>query len=106
MKKFEPAPLGSLKAIEATLQTVVHLLAEMAANAQAAAPAAAEPDYSKLNYENLDEAAKALDISVDKLYTVIHREDFPGYKIGSRWIIPKAALAEWNAKMAKEKAKL
>ena len=59
----------------------------------------------ELNY-SLTEAAKAMGISRNELYRVVHREDFPGYKIGDRWIIPKAALAEWNEKMAKERAKL
>lgn len=105
MRKNEPAPLGSLAAIEANLQAIIHLLAATATT-QTAAPAASEPDYSELNYKNLKEAAKAIGISVDGLYRVIHREDFPGYKIGERWYIPKAELAEWNAKMAKEKAEL
>ena len=104
-KGSESVPLGSLAAIEASLQAIIHLLAA-AATTQAVAPAAAEPDYSELNYRNLKEAAKAIGMSVDKLYTIVHKEDFPGYKVGDRWYIPKAALAEWNVKMAKEKAEL
>lgn len=106
MKKSESAPLGSLAAIEASLQAIIHLLADMATRVLTAAPAAAEPDYSELNYQNLDEAAEALGVSVPTLREIVHREDFPGYKVGPRWVIPKKSLAEWNAKMAKEKAEL
>ncbi|MDE7245110.1 MAG: helix-turn-helix domain-containing protein [Oscillospiraceae bacterium] len=99
MKKTEP---GSLAGVEAILQKIAHLLIDISVPA----PAPPEMDYSELNYKNLEEAAKALGYSVDKLRTIVHREDFPGYKVGERWYIPKAELAEWNAKMAKEKARL
>ena len=63
-------------------------------------------DYNDLNYQNLEEAAAALGFSMTLMYTILHREDFPGYKIGTRWIIPKKDLAEWNSKMARERAEI
>ena len=105
MKKTASAPIGSLAAIEAALQSIIHLLATVAANAQAAA-ADPEPDYSELNYRTVKEAAKALGMSPDRVYQLVYRDDFPSYKVGDRWYIPKAELAEWNSKQAKEKAEL
>lgn len=102
MKKTNPAPVGSLALIEALLQSIVRQLADLTVPA----PAPPEVDYSELNYKNLETVAKAIGISPTNIYQVVRREDFPGYKIGGRWIVPKAELAEWNAKMAKEKAEL
>ena len=106
MKKPESAPRGGLAAIGESLRLIAQFLEEEEVNTQTAVPAAPEIDYSELNYKNLQEAAKAIGISVDGLYRVVHRDDFPGYKIGERWFIPKAELAEWNAKMAREKKEL
>ena len=63
-------------------------------------------DYGNLNYQSLEEAAQALGVSLPKMRTIVHRADFPGYKIGTRWVVPKKSLAEWNAKMAAERAEL
>ena len=59
-----------------------------------------------LNYRSLKEAAAAIGVALPQMYRVVQRADFPGYKIGDRWIIPKKELAEWNSKMAREKAEL
>ena len=104
-KKTTPASIGSLAAVEAALQSIIHLLAAVVDGLQTA-PEPAEPDYSELNYKNVREAAKALGTSVDSLYIMAKREDFPGYKLGTRWVIPKKELAEWNSKMARERAEI
>ena len=63
-------------------------------------------DFDCLNYKSLKEAAEALGVSEPSLRSLVHRDDFPGYKTGRRWVIPKKSLAEWNAKMAAERAEL
>ena len=63
-------------------------------------------DFDCLNYKSLKEAAEALGISEPSLRTLVHRDDFPGYKAGRRWVIPKKELAEWNGKLARERAEL
>lgn len=94
---------GGLEAAGASLRAIAQVL-EAEAAAPSMPPAAPEIDYSELNYKNLEDAAAALGICVPLMREIVHREDFPGYKIGTRWVIPKAELAEWNAKAAKEKA--
>ena len=50
---------------------------------------------------NVTEAAAALGVSRTVLYQLIHRKDFPAFKIGSRTVIPRAALEEWaNSQVA------
>ena len=44
---------------------------------------------------NVTEAAAALGVSRPVLYQLMHREDFPVFKIGKRTIIPKNALEKW-----------
>ena len=63
-------------------------------------------DYDHLNYENLEAAAEALGFSMTLMRQIVHREDFPGYKLGTRWVVPKKALAEWNERQAREKVEL
>ena len=48
----------------------------------------------KLAY-SITEAAAVLGVSRGTVYTLIHRDDFPKLKIGSRTLIPCARLAEW-----------
>ena len=47
---------------------------------------------------NVTEAAEALGVSRPTLYQLIHRSDFPSFKIGNRTVIPKKALEEWAIK--------
>lgn len=47
---------------------------------------------------NVTEAASALGVSRTVLYQLIHRPDFPSFKVGSRTIIPRKDLEEWASK--------
>lgn len=44
---------------------------------------------------SVKEAAQALGMSHQTIYTLIHSNDFPAVKIGGRTLIPVAALNEW-----------
>lgn len=48
------------------------------------------------------EAARALGISRPTMYNLIHREEFPTLKVGSRRLISKELLAEWVRTQAGE----
>ena len=54
---------------------------------------------NKLAY-SVGEAAKALGVSDDVMYELVHRADFPKIRIGRRFIIPAAQLEEWLRKEA------
>jgi len=43
------------------------------------------------------EAAVLLRVSADSLYRAIGRGEFPGAKIGSRYLVGKAAILAWLA---------
>lgn len=49
------------------------------------------------------EAAEALGISRPLVYQLIHREDFPAFKIGKRTVIPRLALERWANEQANVK---
>ena len=54
---------------------------------------------------SVTEAAKLLGISRPTLYTLIHREDFPAFKLGGRTLISAEGLREWvRVQAAKEVA--
>lgn len=61
---------------------------------------------SELTYKSLEEAAEDTNIPKSILYKLVNREDFPALKVGQRWVIPKALLAEWIEERARERAKL
>ncbi|MBR1456218.1 MAG: helix-turn-helix domain-containing protein [Oscillospiraceae bacterium] len=44
---------------------------------------------------NVSEAAELLGLSRTTVYELIHREDFPAFKIGARTVIPRKKLEEW-----------
>lgn len=44
---------------------------------------------------SVDEAAKLLGVSKPTMYGIIHREDFPCFKVGNRRLISRVKLAEW-----------
>ena len=48
----------------------------------------------KLVY-NVTEVAQVLNISRPTVYELLHREDFPAFRIGNRWLTSKAGLAKW-----------
>ena len=41
------------------------------------------------------EAAEALGVSRPTVYALLHREDFPAFKIGGRTLISAEGLREW-----------
>ena len=44
---------------------------------------------------NVSEVAELMGISRTKVYELIHRDDFPAFKIGSRTVIPRSGLEKW-----------
>ena len=44
---------------------------------------------------NVSEAAEILGVSRTLVYQLIHREDFPAFKVGARTLIPRLKLEEW-----------
>ena len=52
----------------------------------------------------VEEAAEALGVSRNAAYTLVHREDFPSFKIGNRRVISTALLAEWVETQARNRA--
>lgn len=53
---------------------------------------------------NITEAAAALGISRSTLYSeLLHRDDFPAFKIGGRVVISKKRLEEWAAEQGMRK---
>jgi excisionase family DNA binding protein len=41
------------------------------------------------------EAAEALGVSKPTVYELIHRDDFPSFKIGARQLISRSGLEAW-----------
>ena len=44
---------------------------------------------------SVSEAADLLGVSRPTVYTLIHRDDFPAFKIGRRTVISRSGLEEW-----------
>lgn len=44
---------------------------------------------------NITEVAEVLGVSRSVVYQLIHRADFPSFKIGKRVVVPRLALEEW-----------
>lgn len=44
------------------------------------------------------EVAQLLGISKSAAYNLMHREDFPSFRIGRRWLIQENCLNEWLEK--------
>ena len=49
------------------------------------------------------EAAKALGVSRPTIYQLIHRADFPAFKVGGRVLISRELLASWVKEQAQNK---
>ncbi len=47
------------------------------------------------------EAARLLGVSRPTLYTLIHRSDFPSFRVGGRVLVSVAGLREWIDRQAK-----
>ena len=54
----------------------------------------------------LAEAAKRMHISEPVLRTLVHRPDFPAFRVGKRWMIPDVDLKRWLSDRAAEKAEI
>ena len=48
------------------------------------------------------ECAQLLGVSRPKVYDLIHRSDFPAFKLGTRTLISVEGLREWVKKQAEE----
>ncbi|MDO4982163.1 MAG: helix-turn-helix domain-containing protein [Eubacteriales bacterium] len=48
----------------------------------------------KLTY-NISETAEVLGISRPTMYELLHREDFPSFRVGKRVLVPVDALKRW-----------
>lgn len=55
---------------------------------------------------NLDEAARFMGINHASMSALVRRPDFPAFRMGRRWVIPREALVRWLDKKAKERAEL
>lgn len=49
---------------------------------------------------NVTEVAEVLGISRSLMYTIIHRADFPAFKMGTRTLTGTADLRAWVSKMS------
>ena len=50
---------------------------------------------------NVTEAAQALGVSRQTMYSLIHRTDFPSFQMGGRRLISTEGLREWVREQAK-----
>lgn len=50
------------------------------------------------------EAARMLDISRPTLYKLIHRQDFPSFKVGGRTLISVDGLRDWVQRQLNEQS--
>lgn len=66
-----------------------------------AAPAAPDPADGRRHMVclpavlNVQQAAEYLGVCDEVVYTLVHREDFPGFRIGRIWRIDAQRLGEW-----------
>lgn len=52
---------------------------------------------------NVHQAAEYLKVCDEVVYTLVHREDFPGFRIGRVWRIDAQRLGEWVRRQASGK---
>ena len=55
---------------------------------------------NKLTY-SAPEVAQLLGISRSAAYNLMHRDDFPSFRIGKRWLVRDSSLHEWLEKQSK-----
>lgn len=55
---------------------------------------------------NVTEVSQVLGVSKPVVYQLIHRSDFPSFKIGARTVVPRIALEEWANIQAKNSAEI
>jgi len=51
-------------------------------------------ELPKLCY-TLTQAAEAINVSRPTMLRLVNRDDFPAFRIGTRWIIPAEAFKNW-----------
>ncbi len=54
----------------------------------------------------LENAAKLAGVSIPTMQAWVNRRDFPAFRSGRRWIIPRDALIDWIKARAQERAAL
>ena len=54
----------------------------------------------KLTY-SAPEVAQLLGNSRSAAYNLMHRDDFPSFRIGKRWLVRDSSLHEWLEKQSK-----
>ena len=55
---------------------------------------------------NAAAAAKSAGVSLPTMMAWLKRRDFPAFRSGRRWIIPREPFIEWLRKQAEERAEL
>lgn len=51
-----------------------------------------------------DECATLLGVSKPTVYTLVHRADFPSFKLGARTLIPMDGLRSWISRQTESEA--
>ena len=92
----------------AEVPRLVGVLAECLAQAQARlalpepasgpAPLVATPTAGQRLSVRPEEAAKMLGLKASKVYDLLRAGQMPGRKVGKYWLVPMAALVEWQPK--------
>ena len=54
----------------------------------------------------LEGAAKHAGVSVPTITEWVNRSDFPAFRSGRRWIIPRSSFEKWLEDQARERAQL
>lgn len=54
----------------------------------------------------LEAAAKVAGVSVPTMQGWVNRKDFPAFRAGRRWVIPRDSLLDWMQRRAIERAEL
>ena len=52
---------------------------------------------------NLVQAAQLVGVSTPVMLRLVHSEGFPAFKVGRRWVIPRAALEGWLTAQAQQR---
>ena len=56
---------------------------------------------------SVKEAAAELGVCIPSVYSyLIPRQDFPAFRVGNRWLIPKDGLRDWIEKQGQEKEEI
>lgn len=49
------------------------------------------------------DVGKMLNLSMPKVYELLHRKDSPGFRIGRKWVIPYEAFVKWLNSQAEKR---